>query len=223
MPAHEGAQAGICGQKAWRFGRGDDPGRPPCVRLGTVRSDVSLSATRGLRRPSHRLSPPSVWLLLILLGALAAACDPWAVNIRIPANLRTPSIAGIVEDEAQLPNGHWQYRLADGQTLEIDYDQTTSLLGGPHLGYLLLAGTDSDGGRWVAGVEGDWPGRPPGCLLLPDQGRADDGWIETVDGFRLPKAADFHDFRGNPDDTFTSPTGVFCLNERGEVTSYDIG
>jgi hypothetical protein len=55
------------------------------------------------------------------------------------------------------------------------------------------------------------------------QGRASDGWIETTSGFRLPKAADFVDARDDPTDLFDSNRSVLCLNDKGEVTSYDIG
>lgn len=159
---------------------------------------------------------------MILLVLLPAGCGG---TVDIPATLRTPEVAGVVVEIVRLPDGgRWRYRLADGQTLEVDYDQTTNLLGGPQIGRLLLAGTDPDGRRWVAGVSLSTAiGRPPGCFDFPDQGRASDGWIETNGGFRLPKAADFYDSRDNPDDEFASDRGVFCLNERGEVTSYAIG
>lgn len=152
---------------------------------------------------------------------LVAGCGD---SINIPDNLRTPTVAGVVEESTQLPNGHtWAYRLADGQTLEIDYDQTASLLGGPQDGRLLLAGTDPDGRKWVAGIVGDQPARPAGCFLTRGQGRANDGWIETESGWRFPKAANFVDARDQPTDEFFSERGVFCLNDKGEVTSYDIG
>ena len=158
--------------------------------------------------------------LLVILATLSAGCFKYSVSI--PADLRTPDMASVVEAKTQLPNGHWQYQLANGQTLEIDYDQTTSLLGGPDAGRLLLAGTDPDGRQWVAGVRRSTSvDSPPGCFDFPAQGRASDGWIETESGFRLPKAAGFSDpTRDNPSDLFTSDQGWFCLNEKGEVTRY---
>jgi hypothetical protein len=167
-------------------------------------------------------SHAKVAAIAALIALIAGCTDSFPWSVRIPDNLRTPSIAGVVTDSAQLPNGHWQYRLTDGETLEVDYDETESLLGGPDTGRLLLFGVDPAGGQWIAGVSGDWPGRPSGCYLFPAQGRAVDGWIETNSGFRLPKAARFDDRRDNPEDLFTSDRGVFCLNDRGEVTSYDV-
>lgn len=159
--------------------------------------------------------------LLVILATLVAGCFKYSVDI--PADLRTPSLASVVEATTQLANGHWQYQLANGKTLEIDYDQTASLLGGPGVDELLLAGTDPDGRQWVAGVRRSTAiGRPPGCFDFPAQGRANGGWIETESGFRLPKAADFSDPRDNPSDLFASDQGMFCLNDQGEVTSYDV-
>lgn len=142
-------------------------------------------------------------------------------GLHFPAQMRTPTTAGVVSESTQLPNGDWQYRLADGQALEIDYDHTTSLLGGPQIRRLLLAGTDPDGRPWVAGVSPwDAAGRPEGCFWLPSQGRQIDRWIDTTAGLRLPKAGHF-----DPGDSvrgeFGSDLGGFCLNEVGEVTSYD--
>ena len=159
---------------------------------------------------------------LVFLLPLLASCGG---TVDIPANLRTPEVAGVVVEAVRLPDGRrWRYTLADGQTLDVDYDQTMSLLGGPQIGRLLLAGTDPDGRRWVAGVSLSGSagiGRPPGCFDFPDQGRARDGWIETNGGYRLPKAADFRDMRDSPNDEFASDRGTFCLNDKGEVTSYD--
>jgi hypothetical protein len=158
-------------------------------------------------------------LALLLSGCLASF--PWSGDV--PDNLRTPMIASVVEAAEQLPNGHWVYRLRDGQTLEIDYDETTSLGGGPGVGRLLLAGTDPDGRRWVHGLPlAPTIGRPAGCFEMGGYGRAVDGWIETAGGWRLRKAADFLDRRGDSDDLFDSERGVFCLNERGEVFYYDV-
>lgn len=114
--------------------------------------------------------------------------------------------------------------LVDGTNLlhEIASQKEVLLGGEPLAGELLLAGTDPDGRQWVAGVSGDWPGRPEGCYLFPAQGRAAGDWIETTTGFRLPKSSAFADARSPRSAEFTSDQGVFCLNERGEVTSYDV-
>ncbi len=160
-------------------------------------------------------------LTLLLTGCISSF--PWSGHI--PDNLRTPTIASVIEAEEQLPNGHWVYQLRDGQNLEIDYDDTTNLRNGePKVGDLLLTGTDPDGGRWVLPVSPATAiGRPAGCFMMGGYGRSADGWIETAAGWRLHKAADFRDTRDQPDDLFSSERGVFCLNERGEVFYYSIG
>jgi hypothetical protein len=156
----------------------------------------------------------------VLLAALLASCTG---SVHVPSELRTPSVVGVVEGFVRQPDGRDRYELLNGQSLEIDYDETENLLGGPEVGWLLLFGTDPDGGQWIAGVSlSTTLGRPTGCFLHPAQGRAVDGWIETSSGFRLPKAAGFRDPRDHPTDLFSSDRGTFCLNERGEVTSYDV-
>lgn len=152
-----------------------------------------------MKKAMLRASPAPLVLAVVL-----AACSgrfPWSMHI--PAEVRAPSIAGVVEESTQLPNGQWEYRLSNGQTLEVDYDRATSLLGGPSLGRLLLAGEDPDGRQWVAGVSlSTAGGRPPGCFDFPAQGRDNDGWIETTSGFRLKKAHDFSDWRNPKSDEY---------------------
>lgn len=158
---------------------------------------------------------------VILLVLLLAGCGG---TVDIPATLRTPEVAGVVVEAVRLPDGGRAYRLADGASADIPSQKEVLLGGEPLVGELLLAGTDPDGRRWVAEISLSTAiGRPPGCFDFPDQGRARDGWIETNSGFRLPRASDFTDARDYPNDEFASDRGVFCLNERGEVTSYAIG
>ena len=157
-----------------------------------------------------------------MLAVLLAACTgslPWMVHI--PSDLRTPETAGVVQTVAQLPDGRKSYRLKAGETVYIAHQKQVLLGGEPLAGELLLAGTDPDGRQWVAGVELSRSlDRPQGCYDFPAQGRMNDGWIETTSGFRLPIAPGFHDPRDRQDDVFASDRGVFCLNERGEVTNY---
>jgi len=153
---------------------------------------------------------------VIVLAVLVVGCG---VSVHIPANLRTPAIVGVVEASTQLTGGNWSYRLKTGQTLEINYDATTSLLGGPQIGRLLLAGEDPDGRQWVAGLRPSTDVTEPGCFLLDGVGRDAGQWIETSSGFRLPKAANF-DPGSTDGKEFALPLGGFCINEKGEVTSY---
>jgi hypothetical protein len=125
-----------------------------------------------------------------------------------------------VEESSRLADGSGVYRLIDGQTVEVDYGRTSTLLGGePLVGELLLAGMDPDGRQWVAGIEIGAPGRPSGCFWLPSQGRLVGGWIDTTAGFRLTKAAKF-DPGSSVGGEFASDRGGFCLNDAGEVTGY---
>lgn len=164
----------------------------------------------------RRLAP-----LAALLGVLLAGCGPLFLDI--PADLRTPSVAGVVEEITRLAGGRDVYRLRNGQRVEVDYDRTSNLLGGPAVGWLLLAGTDPEGRQWIAGVSPSGSSNEPGCYRLPSAGRDAGAWIETTGGFRLPKAPDFAPrssyWVGRTE--FTSSQGYFCLNEQGEVTSYE--
>jgi hypothetical protein len=159
------------------------------------------------------------WITWTVLAVVLAGCG----GVSIPGDLRTPSVAGVVDEVTRLPDGGVTYRLANGKTAEIASQRDILLGGDPLVGELLLAGTDPDGSQWVAGVSlSNAPDRPPGCFLVPGRGRLNADWIETTGGFRLPKAAAFRDARARPEDDFASDQGVFCLNEDGEVTSYDI-
>jgi hypothetical protein len=157
--------------------------------------------------------------LVAIVGALAG-CGP--ARPAIPESLRTPGIAGVVLDIEETPDGGETYSLENGQLAQIASQKTVLLGGEPLVGELLLSGTDPDGRQWVAGVSPwDAAGRPEGCFWLPSQGRLVSGWIDTTAGFRLPKAAGFDPGYARNNE-FTSDRGGFCLNEAGEVTSYDV-
>lgn len=179
------------------------------------------AATQQLRPVIGSLQSARVRIglaLVALVGALAG-CGP--ARPAIPESLRTPSIAGVVLDIEETPDGGETYRLENGQLAQIASQKTVLLGGEPLVGELLLAGTDPDGRQWVAGVEPSRAlDRPEGCFWLPSQGRLVNGWIDTTAGFRLQSAADF-----DPGDSvggeFASELGSFCLSGVGEVTSYD--
>ena len=146
----------------------------------------------------------------MVLAVVLAGCG----GVSIPGDLRTPSVAGVVDEVTRLPDGGVTYRLANGKTAEIASQRDILLGGDPLVAELLLAGTESNGRQWVAGLSGDWLGRPAGCFLFLARGRNNAGWIETTHGWRLPKATDFRDAWARPDKEFASDQGVFCLNER---------
>jgi hypothetical protein len=152
----------------------------------------------------------------ILLAMLMAGCGG---SVHIPANLRIPTAVGVVENVAQLRDGRSIYRLEDGQTVEIASQKSILLGGEPIVGELLMTGTDPDGRQWIAGLSPSPNTNEPGCFDLPTSGRDAGSWIETSAGFRLPKAATF-DPGITDGKEFALPLGGFCLNEKGEVTSY---
>jgi hypothetical protein len=152
----------------------------------------------------------------LVLAVLAAGCG---VSVHIPANLRTPSVIGVVAEVTQLRDGRSVYRLEGGRTTDIASQETILLGGEPVVGELLMSGTDPDGRQWVAGLRPSDIVGEPGCFRLASSGRDAGDWIETSAGFRLPKAATF-DPGATDGKEFALPLGGFCLNDKGEVTSY---
>ena len=150
-----------------------------------------------------------------MLAVVLAGCG----GLDIPADLRTPSVIGVVEEVTELPDGGETYRLANGQTADVASHKEILLGGEPIVGELLLLGSDPDGGQWVAGVSPSPHANEPGCFWLPGTGRDANDSIETTGGLRLPKATDF-DPGLIRDGQYTSPQGHFCLNGNGEVTGY---
>jgi len=151
------------------------------------------------------------------LGAVAIA-GVFATLAGGSPSSRVPTAAGVVEEVTPLPDGGRSYGLADGTSVVIASQKQVLLGGEPLVGELLLAGTDPDGRHWVAGLSRSSNGEP-GCFWFTNNGRGSDGWIETYDGFRLPKAVGF-DPAYIRDGNYQTPRGYFCLNELGEVTGY---
>lgn len=136
--------------------------------------------------------------MLALASTAFTGCTDIGPGINIPASLRTPTIAGVVDAATQLPDGRWRYQLGNGQVVDIDYDQTTKPdYGGPDVGRLLLWGVDPDGRAWVLGVSLE-PTWAPGCFRMYPPGRGNRDWIETNSGYRLRKSPNFRDTRSPP-------------------------
>jgi hypothetical protein len=150
-------------------------------------------------------------------GAVVIACV-LATLAGCSSSSRVPTAAGVVEEVTRLPDGGRSYRLADGASVVIASQKLVLLGGEPLIDELLLAGTDPDGRQWVAGLTRS-PNGEPGCFWFTNNGRDSDGWIETYDGFRLPKAVGFYPAYIR-DGNYQTPRGYFCLNESGEVTGY---
>jgi len=156
---------------------------------------------------------------LILLAALAAAgCLPAAR----PEPL-VPTVAGVVAEVEQLGGARVAYRLETGEVVEIDFnkDEVPEGTRGATQGDLLLSGTRQSGRTWLIGLPFDEIGRPPGCFRLFATGVGGNGWIDMSNGLRLRKAADF-DPGTTKDERYATEQSAFCVNSRGEVTSYGI-
>ena len=130
-----------------------------------------------------------------------------------------PSVAGVVVEVARLPDGGVTYGLQNGESVEIPSQKRVLLGGEPLVGELLLAGSEPDGSQWVAGVSQSPNANDSGCFWLTSNGKDVADQIETTDGIRLRKASDFDPGLAKGGD-YSSPRGYFCLNEKGEVSSY---
>lgn len=140
--------------------------------------------------------------------------------------LLVPTAIGVVAEVEQVPNQGrtFLYHLETGEFVEIDHG-TADILGGPGgpgEGNLLLSGTGSSGRTWLLGLPlTEESGRPRGCFRLIDTGIGVDGWIEMSNGLRLKKAAGF-DPGSATDESYAVERFAFCVNAKGEVTSYGI-
>jgi hypothetical protein len=158
----------------------------------------------------------SAVLLASLLIALAG-CDLLA----LPAPERNPSVVGVIESSENV-TGVWHYELENGESLDIDFDETATLprsSGGGDPGTLLFYGEGGD--AWYMGLAPF----DDGSYQIDTPARDDGEYIVFENGLRLPKTPGF-DGRGWPQDgRYDSPTSEccfapFCINERGEVTAY---
>lgn len=177
----------------------------------------------------HKFDPPgdrllsasdrTIWvalasIALVVVGCFSAAPEPL-----------TPTTIGVVAEVEQLEGRGrtFAYRLETGEVIEIDH-ATADILGAPGgagEGNLLLSGTEQSGRTWLIGLPLDEPGRPPGCFRLIATGVGVDGWIDMSNGLRLKKATDF-DPGSTKDERYATERFAFCVNNRGEVTSYGI-
>jgi hypothetical protein len=157
----------------------------------------------------------SAVLLASLLIALSG-CDLLA----LPAPERTPAVVGVIKSSENV-TGVWHYELENGQTVDIDFDETETLpdsRGGGDPGTLLFYGVGDE--AWYMGL---FPARD-GSYTYDAAATDDDTHIVFENGLRLPKVPGF-DGRGWPQDgRYESPTqsgfAPFCINTRGEVTAY---
>jgi hypothetical protein len=135
--------------------------------------------------------------------------------VSIPATLRTPTLVGVVEKADTLSESHPSLiHLAGGRVYDPTRSKAIVERGTLAAGSLLLAGTEPD--AWY----GYLLEHPPGCYYLDTRGRDDGATVVTEVGLRLPKAIGFI----APNDTdgiYDTPNYWFCLNDKGEVTSYE--
>jgi hypothetical protein len=152
--------------------------------------------------------------LLLVLAVFLVGCDLLSAR-----HVRTPSVSGVVEDVTRLPDGGVTYGLDSGESVVIPSQKHVLLGGEPLVGELLLSGEDPDGSRWVAGVGQNPNESNSGCFWLTTNGHDAGDGIETSDGFRLPRAERLDPGIARRGE-YSSPHGYFCLNNKGEVTSY---
>lgn len=143
------------------------------------------------------------------------------IRASLPPPDRNPSVVGVIESGENL-TGVWHYELENGQSVDIDFDQTETLdrsSGGGDPGTLLFYGDGAD--AWYMGL---FP-LPDGSYRFNAAARDDDTHIVFENGLRLPKAPGF-DGRGWPQDgrydlALGGPTfAPFCINQNGQVTTY---
>lgn len=194
-------------------------GRPE--RAGGERLTARADGLAWLRRPATAAGAPALRWLILLVALGAAGCLPAAT----PEPL-VPTVAGVVAEVEQLPGRGrtFAYRLETGEVVEIDHESALILgaPGGAGVGNLLLTGTNRLGRTWLIGL----PLNPvveshPGCFRLIATGIGVDGSIDMSNGLRLKKAADF-DPGATKDERYATDRFAFCVNSRGEVTSYGI-
>ena len=154
--------------------------------------------------------------------ASASACGPATSEAR---ESLIPTSAGVVAELEQVPNKGrtFSYRLESGAAVEIDLAEADIIgaPGGAGVGWLLLSGTKASGQAWIIGLPSDpVVSSHPGCFRLEATGMGHDRWIDMSNGLRLKKAQDF-DPGSVKDERYAVDRFAFCVNSKGEVTSYD--
>lgn len=136
----------------------------------------------------------------------------------------TPSVVGVIAS-SENTTGVWRYVLESGESVEIDFDQTSTLAGarGGGPGSLLFYGEEPD--PWHFTLEESAPDELPGCYWWQAVGVDDDTHIVFENGLRLPKAPDFDGQSWPQDGRYDLPVpggdvAPFCMNQRGEVAAY---
>jgi len=189
------------------------------VQLGHRTSARAFGAVASQERPlisSHPLSPQSrrwQWAIAGLAVLALAGCGFWQSPVSIPATLRTPTLVGVVERVETRVGPPLIHLVGDG-TYDITGSTDLTGAGDPKQGTLFLAGTSPS--SWYGYVNED----RPGCFGLDTRGRDEGATIATEVGLRLTKAPGFT-APGDTDGIYETPNNSFCLNDKGQVTSYD--
>jgi hypothetical protein len=133
-------------------------------------------------------------------------------------------MAGVIAEATRMTDdgSTWRFRLADGQTVTIDFNVADVILatGAGDPGNLLLYGA-VDEQPWYATLRPLQEHR--GCFLIQDDARDEGQRIQFDQGLRLPKSDGF--IAGENDEGRIRGGGVsgledFCINDRGEVRAY---
>lgn len=131
---------------------------------------------------------------------------------------RAPDIIGVVVDVTDLPGPLRRFAVEGGEFIDVDLDRADLLAdsrGAQNPGTLLLAGEDA-GAQWYMSLEGDGD-----CFLMDSYGSDAGDAIDFDNGLRLPKAEDFDPGIVTDGRYDKNPQGHFCVNDIGEVVSYD--
>jgi len=165
-----------------------------------------VDATRGERR--------WLWFAFVALAMLSAgSCQGQA---------RVPTIAGVVQAIEPTDTQATRFLLQSGSvTVDIAADDGLYPAGGgsPHVGDLLVVGSDDQATWYVVIAGGSSTGEAGHCYVFSVNGVDRAEAIDTSIGVRFPKTADF-DRGPDTDGNYNEQPHAFCVNERGEIFAW---
>lgn len=182
------------------------------------RAKARIAGTGGPHRPGR--------LLAVLISALfLVGCEEIGEPM-IPDDVRTPTVAGVVEAVDPTTQSWTRYRLAGGREIDVELGPAEVSPGGPPaIGDLLLLSSTPDERSWLIHVPRDSAGSDAGCFYADWLGRdAGDASIDVVIngvafGLRLPKAVGFTSV-DNREGIYAVWRARFCLDGEGQLLSY---
>jgi hypothetical protein len=158
-------------------------------------------------KPStRRLSGPVALTAVVLLNA----CGFYQPALALPEHQRAvefASLARSVAADGSVAN------LADGRAIDLRVGTPAFDIGTIQAGSLVVGGTTES---WFGYTATKFPAD---CFVLYTRGRDEGTWVTTELGVRFSKAPEY-DPGSDLDGVLDEPTAHFCLNARGELTSY---